>query len=79
MQLISPCSKGDSRSLLVSAIIVDKVVLWRMAAPKSLEPLETCFAVSGIMDCSVVGRRALAISCADDMLVEAECWCLMFP
>jgi len=67
MQFISPCSSGDSRSLLVSASTVDNDALSRMAAPKSFEPCETCLAVRGTIECSVAESSAVAISCARDI------------
>jgi|SRR5271163_378269 len=58
MQLISPCKRGDSRSLLVATVTGDSEPLERMAAPKSLEPEDTLERVSGTIEVSVMERRA---------------------
>ncbi len=60
MQLISPCRRGDSRSLLVLAMTVRRDARSRMAAPKSFEPWLTWVAVRGIMEFEVALRRAEA-------------------
>jgi hypothetical protein len=65
MQLISPCRSGDSRSLLVSAMTGARVERERIAAPKSLLPLETWAAVRGIMEVEVTLRRAEARAAGD--------------
>ena len=56
MQLISPCSNGDSRSLLVDTCRGLRDERERMAAPKSLEPEETPVRVSGMTRSSVRRR-----------------------
>lgn len=69
IQLISPCSNGDSRSLLVSASTGASVSRFKIAAPNSFEPRETCARVSGMIDSLVVVRRAVARDAADGAAV----------
>jgi hypothetical protein len=57
MQLISPCRRGERRSLLDSIVTGARLARERMAAPKSLQPSETRERVRGMILDSVRERK----------------------